>query len=425
MNPNPEMDPQKWMKPEMISPNPMEMSTREDEDEDEDGGGGEGRTVEVREQDRFLPIANIARIMKTELPGNAKIAKDAKESIQECVSEFISFITSEASDKCLQEKRKTINGDDLLWAMSTLGFDKYIEPLKLYLSKYRDSVKGEKPEKKPSAAAIRKSEQQGSAPPKSIAPNVSTPMPMYAQAVQYMGTPMHGGQMQGVQGQQMYQPQQMMYQQQQQQQQQMPVQQMQMQMTVEQQQQQLQMQQQQLQQQQQQMQQQIQPILGQQMQQGMAAQQQQQMPMQQMQHVPLQQQQQQQMPVQQMQVQMTAEQQQLQMQQQQGVLPPVATLGYQYQPVNGLSGGPLLGGEFPNTMYTTPMDGTAPTLAPTSAPAPIPIATLAPAAAPLQPILAPAATPAPTTLAPAPEDHSALKRPLGEEEDPTKRPRVT
>lgn len=64
---------------------------------------------------RFLPIANIARIMKKTLPNNAKIAKDAKESIQECVSEFISFITSEASDKCQQEKRKTINGDDILW----------------------------------------------------------------------------------------------------------------------------------------------------------------------------------------------------------------------------------------------------------------------------------------------------------------------
>jgi nuclear transcription Y subunit beta len=31
--------------------------------------------------------------------------------------------------------------------MSTLGFDKYVEPLKLYLSKYREAVKGEKPEK--------------------------------------------------------------------------------------------------------------------------------------------------------------------------------------------------------------------------------------------------------------------------------------
>ena len=103
---------------------------------------------EAREQDRYLPIANIARIMKNTLPENAKIAKDSKETVQECVSEFISFITSEASDKCMQEKRKTINGDDLLWAMSTLGFDKYVEPLRLYLAKYREAVKGDKPEKK-------------------------------------------------------------------------------------------------------------------------------------------------------------------------------------------------------------------------------------------------------------------------------------
>lgn len=49
----------------------------------------------LREQDRYLPIANISRIMKKALPANAKIAKDAKETVQECVSEFISFITSE------------------------------------------------------------------------------------------------------------------------------------------------------------------------------------------------------------------------------------------------------------------------------------------------------------------------------------------
>ena len=36
-----------------------------------------------------------SRIMKRALPSNAKIAKEAKETVQECVSEFISFITSE------------------------------------------------------------------------------------------------------------------------------------------------------------------------------------------------------------------------------------------------------------------------------------------------------------------------------------------
>ncbi|CAK7354824.1 unnamed protein product [Dovyalis caffra] len=96
-----------------------------------------------KEQDHFLPIANVGRIMKKVIPGNGKISKDAKETVQECVSEFISFVTGEASDKCQREKRKTINGDDIIWAITTLGFEDYVAPLKLYLSKYRD-LEGEK-----------------------------------------------------------------------------------------------------------------------------------------------------------------------------------------------------------------------------------------------------------------------------------------
>ena len=82
--------------------------------------------------------------MKRVLPPNEKIAKDAKEAVQECVSEFICFVTSEASDRCQTEKRKTINGDDLVWAMGTLGFDDYCLPLKEYLAKYRAAAKSDK-----------------------------------------------------------------------------------------------------------------------------------------------------------------------------------------------------------------------------------------------------------------------------------------
>ena len=49
-----------------------------------------------------------------------------------------SLITIRASDKCITEKQKTITGDDILVAMATLEFDNYIEPLKLYLQKYRE-----------------------------------------------------------------------------------------------------------------------------------------------------------------------------------------------------------------------------------------------------------------------------------------------
>lgn len=86
-----------------------------------------------------LPIANISRIMKRVLPENGKIAKNAKECMQECVSELISFVTSEASDRCGSEKRKTINGDDILYSLRVLGFDNYEQVLKVYLSRYRQA----------------------------------------------------------------------------------------------------------------------------------------------------------------------------------------------------------------------------------------------------------------------------------------------
>ncbi|KAG8079005.1 hypothetical protein GUJ93_ZPchr0007g3639 [Zizania palustris] len=108
--------------------------------------GGEGAAAaaaaagdhEIKEQDRLLPIANVGRIMKQILPPNAKISKEAKETMQECVSEFISFVTGEASDKCHKEKRKTVNGDDVCWAFGALGFDDYVDPMRRYLNKYRE-----------------------------------------------------------------------------------------------------------------------------------------------------------------------------------------------------------------------------------------------------------------------------------------------
>ena len=126
----------------------------------------------LREQDRFLPIANISRIMKVSLPKDGKIAKDAKENVQECVSEFISFITSEASEKCLHEKRKTINGDDILCAMQNLGFDTYYDPLKVYLQNYRAHN-----EKSQTPQAKKEERPQGEMyPPQYTLPNVRSPI---------------------------------------------------------------------------------------------------------------------------------------------------------------------------------------------------------------------------------------------------------
>lgn len=98
----------------------------------------------LSEADTVIPIANVGKMMKTQIADNAKISKEAKECVQECVSEFISFITSEASEKCHHEKRKTVNGEDILTALQVLGFDNYYEPLKLYLERYRKSAPARK-----------------------------------------------------------------------------------------------------------------------------------------------------------------------------------------------------------------------------------------------------------------------------------------
>ncbi|CAI9769016.1 unnamed protein product [Fraxinus pennsylvanica] len=92
----------------------------------------------VEEQDKLLPIANVGRIMRYILPRHAKISKEAKETMQECVTEFISFVTSEASDKCHKENRKTVNGEDICWALNSLGFDNFSEVMLRYLHKFRE-----------------------------------------------------------------------------------------------------------------------------------------------------------------------------------------------------------------------------------------------------------------------------------------------
>jgi histone H3/H4 len=112
-----------------------------------------GQAFEVKEQDRSVPIANVARIMKAALPDNAKISKEAKECMQECVSEFIAFITSEAVEKCRQEKRKTVSGEDILFALASLGFENYAELLKIYFMRYRETPVARGEQQKPNVAS--------------------------------------------------------------------------------------------------------------------------------------------------------------------------------------------------------------------------------------------------------------------------------
>ena len=75
----------------------------------------------LREQDRLLPVANVAHLIASELPTGAKVSRDAKLLCQEIVSEFICFITMEANDVCLHGKQKAITHADIRTALRNLG----------------------------------------------------------------------------------------------------------------------------------------------------------------------------------------------------------------------------------------------------------------------------------------------------------------
>ncbi|KAF4357535.1 hypothetical protein G4B88_026914 [Cannabis sativa] len=47
--------------------------------------------------------------------------------------EFMSFVIGEASEKCQREKQKTVNRDDVRWALAALGFDEGWTSVRLHL----------------------------------------------------------------------------------------------------------------------------------------------------------------------------------------------------------------------------------------------------------------------------------------------------
>jgi len=79
-----------------------------------------------------------------------KVAKEAKEVIQECVSDFIGFVTSDAAERLEEDKRKTITADDILGSIRALGFDQYVPILEEFMRELQAyKSRQSKPSKRP------------------------------------------------------------------------------------------------------------------------------------------------------------------------------------------------------------------------------------------------------------------------------------
>ena len=75
------------------------------------------------------------------------------------MTEFISFITCEACERCKLEQRKTIIGDDILYALEIFGLSEYVSILKLYLAKYREMEMEELEQEKKMASQMEEEKE--------------------------------------------------------------------------------------------------------------------------------------------------------------------------------------------------------------------------------------------------------------------------
>jgi len=99
---------------------------------------GTKQHLPTKNEEMRIPIVQLTRIMRRALPPRVKISDGAKESIQLCLSEFMSIITGEASERCKIEHRKIVTANDLIWVMDRLGFEDYVGPLIFYLQRFRN-----------------------------------------------------------------------------------------------------------------------------------------------------------------------------------------------------------------------------------------------------------------------------------------------
>ena len=106
-------------------------------------GGGQ-QPVERLPKEMFLPIANVNRVMKSAIPSHVKVSKDAKETLQECITEFVLFVTSEASERVARDHRSTVTQADLLKAMDKLAFFPYIQPMTKFAAVLKEKRKSKK-----------------------------------------------------------------------------------------------------------------------------------------------------------------------------------------------------------------------------------------------------------------------------------------
>ncbi|KAI9124172.1 hypothetical protein K1719_005472 [Acacia pycnantha] len=80
-------------------------------------------------REQILSLTAVGKIMKKVLPPQARISKEAKESVQECSSKFAAVILKRAIQECKDEGSPEIDGGHIILALTHHGLRDYVDPL--------------------------------------------------------------------------------------------------------------------------------------------------------------------------------------------------------------------------------------------------------------------------------------------------------
>ncbi|KAL7746870.1 negative cofactor 2 transcription regulator complex subunit ncb2 [Sorochytrium milnesiophthora] len=88
-----------------------------------------------------LPRATVTKLVHEMLPPDMSIAKETRDLLIDCCTEFIHLVSSEANDICEKEARKTIAPEHVISALQALGFDSFVAEVKESWDEHRHSQK--------------------------------------------------------------------------------------------------------------------------------------------------------------------------------------------------------------------------------------------------------------------------------------------
>jgi len=96
----------------------------------------------LKNSDVFYPVQTVAKISRRAISTYSTISPESSIEIHRCVKEFASLIASEAGIQSMLEHpgRNLLQGEDILAALTLLGYEDYAEILEIYLQKLRQGT---------------------------------------------------------------------------------------------------------------------------------------------------------------------------------------------------------------------------------------------------------------------------------------------